>query len=121
MRLSIGFAALMMLAPASASANLWDGPGGSMPRASERGPVTFVPAVSETRRNVDSAVDALKARRDSGDLTRKEYRELRREARLIARLEERYSFDGLSRGEEAELQFRSRHLLEVARSRSVRR
>ena len=121
MRLSAVIAAAVLVAPASASASLWDGPGGNMPRAKEIGPITFHPVPSETSRNVDSALDALRARRESGEISRGEYRQLRREARLIARLEERYAFDGLSQGEQAELEFRSRHLREVATSRSVRR
>lgn len=92
-----------------------------MPRAKDHAPVTFHSVPSETRRNLDSAVDAMRARRDSGELSRREYRELRREARLIARMEERYALDGLSQGEHDELVFRSRHLREVAASRSVRR
>lgn len=121
MRLSVALAAAALLAPTATSANLWDGPGGNQPRAREIGPVTFQSVRSETSRNLDKAHDALKARRESGELSRKEYRQLRREARLIARLEERYAFDGLSDGERAELEFRSRHLFQVAASRSVRR
>ena len=122
MRLSVALVvAAALLAPASISANLWDGPGGNMPRARDAGPITFRPAVSETRRNLDKAHDALEARRDAGELSRREYRQLRREARLIGRLERRYASDGLTGGEQAELEFRSRHLLDVAASRSVRR
>lgn len=121
MRLSTVIAAAALVAPVSASASLWDGPGGNMPRAKEIGPITFHSVRSETRRNLDSAVDALRDRRKSGEISRKEYRQLKREARLISRLEERYTFDGLSLGERQELEFRSRHLLDVAASRTVRR
>ena len=113
------FAALITSVPASA--NFWDGPGGNIPRAKEYAPITFQSVPSETQRNLDRALDAADARRDSGEISRQEYRQLKREARLIARMEERYASDGLSQGEESELTFRSRHLVDVAASRSVRR
>ena len=116
-----GAALFTLLISGPASANFWDGPGGSMPRAKEFAPVTFQSLPSETQRNLDRALDAADARRDSGEISRQEYRQLKREARLIARMEERYASDGLSQGEESELAFRSRHLVDVAASRSVRR
>ena len=122
MRASVAFAALAaLLVSAPASANFWDGPGGNMPRARDHAPVTFHSVPSETARNLDRALDAAEARRDSGELSRREYRQLKREARLIARMEQRYAFDGLSQGEQSELDVRSRHLIDVAASRTVRR
>lgn len=57
----------------------------------------------DTRRNIER-------RRESGELSKREARALRREARLIASLEDRYSRDGLSAAELHELQLRADEL-----------
>ena len=59
--------------------------------------------VRDIRRRVDRA-------RDSGALSRGEARRLKREARRIDRLAERYGRDGLSPSERAELEARALYL-----------
>ncbi|MEP9357290.1 hypothetical protein [Sphingomonas sp. KR3-1] len=86
----------LLLAAAPASAQIWGGPtmhgpsGGTM--ASDRG-------TAETAKIRDD----IRAGRDSGQLSRREAKQLKREAWQIDTLEERYAAGGLSPAEEAEL------------------
>jgi hypothetical protein len=50
---------------------------------------------------------SIERRRDNGELSRREARQLRREARLITRLSYRYGHDGLSASERRELTLRA--------------
>jgi len=57
----------------------------------------------DTRRNIER-------RRQNGELSKREARALRREARLVAAIEDRYARDGLSDAELSELQLRADEL-----------
>ena len=65
------------------------------------------PSVGRELRDVRKDIERA---RENGDLTAREARQLRREARLIGRLAERYGRDGLSGSEQGELQNRARIL-----------
>ena len=77
-------------------------------------PQPVLPGVARDLKQVDRSIrDA----RDADRLSRKEARELRRESRRIAALEERYSRDGLSESERAGLQTRIEALRSIASAR----
>jgi len=88
--------ALLLLAAAPASAQIWGGPtmqgpsGGSM--AQDRG-----------HGETSKIRDDIRNGRSRGQLTRREAKRLKREAYQIDTLEERYAAGGLSPSEEAEL------------------
>ena len=65
------------------------------------------PAVGRELRDIRSRIEHA---RESGDLSAREARQLRREARLIGRLAGRYGRDGLSPSERSELQVRAQVL-----------
>lgn len=60
---------------------------------------------------------SIRDARDADKLSRKEARELRRESRRIAALEERHARDGLSETERAGLQTRIEALRSIASAR----
>jgi hypothetical protein len=62
------------------------------------------PGIGRELRDVRQRIERA---RDNGDLTRREARQLHRQARLIGRLAERYGAGGLSQSERAELQTRT--------------
>jgi hypothetical protein len=68
-----------------------------------------LPAPDIGRELADIRRDIARSR-DSGDLTRAEARQLRRQVRLIGSLAGRYGQDGLSRPERNELQSRALYL-----------
>ena len=97
-----------------------------MPGIVERGPPGSVrlPGMIEIRGGtVDRAVahdlrearETIARRRESGELSRREARRLRREVRLVARLTYNYGRDGTSEPERRELELRAQTL----RSRSA--
>ena len=65
------------------------------------------PAIGRELRDIRSRIDHA---RQSGDLSAREARQLRREARLIGRLANRYGRDSLSLSERSELQVRTQVL-----------
>lgn len=71
------------------------------------------PALPGVARDLDQAGRSIRAGRESGQLSRREARALRREKRQIAVLEERYARGGLSESERAELETRIRALRSV--------
>ncbi|APR51958.1 hypothetical protein CA223_07010 [Sphingomonas koreensis] len=71
------------------------------------------PALPGVARELGQADRNIREGRESGQLSRREARQLRRESRQIAVLEERYARGGLSESERAELESR------VAALRSV--
>lgn len=73
-------------------------------------PMEVDPTLVKVARDIDRVDDRIDAARDSGDLSRREARGLRREAGVIASLARRYSEDGLSVDEARELETRSRVL-----------
>lgn len=86
----------LLLVAAPASAQIWGGPVMQGPSGS---------AMSHDQSAAETAKirSDIRAGRDSGQLTRGEARQLKREAYQIDTLEERYSAGGLSPSEEAEL------------------
>ena len=77
-------------------------------------PRPVLPGVARDLHQVDGSIrDA----RDADKLSRKEARELRRETRRIAALEERYARDGLTETERAGLQARIEALRSIASAR----
>lgn len=86
----------LLLAAAPASAQIWGGPTMQGPSGS---------AMSRDRSAAETAKirSDIQAGRDSGQLTRREAKQLKREAWQIDNLEERYAAGGLSPAEEAEL------------------
>ena len=65
---------------------------------------------AQASRELDRARSDIKRRRDSGELTRGEARQLRREARRIEAMSQRYGRDGLSEFERRELEIRVNEL-----------
>ena len=65
------------------------------------------PGLGRDLRDIEGRIDRA---RDSGAITRREARQLRREARLIASLAGRYAQDGLSGSERSELTNRAVYL-----------
>ena len=86
------------------------------PRANPFGNDSRLPGPSVGRELRDVRNDIDRARKN-GDITGREARQLRREARLIGRLAERYGHDGLSGSEQGELQTRARILRDAIVSR----
>jgi hypothetical protein len=102
-------AATMLATPATAQIR---DPAGS--NAGWPAPRPALPGVARDLHQVDRSIrDA----RDADKLSRKEARELRREGRRIAALEERYARDGLSESERAGLQARIEALRSIASAR----
>lgn len=101
--------AILVAAPAAAQIR---DPSGS--NAGWPAPRPALPGVARDLHQVDRSIrDA----RDADKLSRKEARELRRESRRIAALEERYARDGLSETERAGLQARIEALRSIASAR----
>ena len=65
------------------------------------------PSAGREVRNIRKHVDRAK---ESGRISKREARQLNREARLIRRLERRYASDGLSESERRELEARALYL-----------
>ena len=100
---------LVITAPAAAQIR---DPAGS--NAGWPAPRPALPGVARELHQVDRSIrDA----RDADKLSRKEARELRRESRRIAALEERYARDGLSESERAGLLARIEALRSIASAR----
>ena len=75
------------------------------------------PAIGRELRDVRRGIERA---RETGELTRREAREFRREARLIDRFAERFRRGGLSASERRELEIRARVLREnLARARQT--
>jgi hypothetical protein len=106
----------LLLIATPASAQFWGGPSGisgGTPRGMQ--PLTWTPRNGETDRIRDDVRDG----RRSGQLSRREARQLRRESFRIDRLQSRFGRDGISDAEAAELATRRQLLLEdVLRKRS---
>ena len=68
----------------------------------------------EVEHDLGDALRSIEARRENGELSRREARALRREARAIATVGRRYARDGLTDGERGELRTRARVLRERA-------
>ncbi len=75
------------------------------------------PALPGISRELSQADRMIRAGRDSGQLSRREARALRRESRQIAALEARYANGGLSDSERTELQNRVAALRSVTGAR----
>lgn len=102
-------AAILVAAPAAAQIRDPSGSNTGWPA-----PRPALPGVARELHQVDRSIrDA----RDADKLSRKEARELRRESRRIAALEERYARDGLSETERAGLQARIEALRSIASAR----
>ena len=99
MRITLFVAAIAVLA-APAVAQIRD-PAGS--NAGWPAPRPVLPGVA---RELGQADRGIRDGRESGQLSRREARALRRESRQISVLEERYQRDGLSQAERAELESR---------------
>ena len=115
------FLAPLLLIATPASAQFWGGPSGSasisggMPARMQ--PSTWTPPNRET----DRIRDDVRNGRQSGQLTRREARQLRRESFQIDGLQARFRRDGISDSEAAELATRRQLLREdVLRKRSGR-
>lgn len=92
--------------PATAHAQFIAGPapgGVPMPGISDRGTMTTAPSVD---RDIDTLRDRIRAGRNSGELSKREARGLKREAGMIGTLADRYAADGLSDSERRELDTR---------------
>ena len=72
--------------------------------------VRFVPGDRAVQRDLREARETIDRRYENGELTRREARRLRREVRLIGRLQYRYGHDGLRPDERAELALRAQEL-----------
>ena len=72
--------------------------------------VRFVPGDRAVQHDLREARETIERRYENGELTRREARRLRREIRLIGRLQYRYGHDGLRPDERAELALRAQEL-----------
>ncbi|KTE41448.1 MULTISPECIES: hypothetical protein [unclassified Sphingopyxis] len=114
--------ALLCLAPlAAASAQF-------MPRSIPRDPVLpgivdrgTQPAGPTPSRDLSDLRDRIGDARDRGDITRAEARSLRREARQIDRLADRYAEGGLTASESRELDMRVQALRSLAGAAQTRK
>ena len=87
---------------------------GPRPPSDYRPPNPFIgdsrllgPSAGREARNIRKHVDRAK---ESGRISKREARQLNREARLIRQLERRYASDGLSESERRELEARALYL-----------
>jgi len=101
----LALVAIVAAAMQGASPSVY-GPPAPIPRMPGYGPSASsnVPPVAGV---VQQVLSDIQQGRDSGQLSRKEARELRKEAGLIGQMEERFARDGLSDDERAELQNRA--------------
>jgi len=102
-----------------------------MPGIVEKPGSTRTPGFLEVRGNTGGARDStyqrdlrkvhrdIDRRRDNGELTKREARQLRREAAMIARLADRYGRDGLSASESRELDMHAQTLRSQAAIRGT--
>ena len=72
--------------------------------------VRIVPGDRTVQRDLREARETIDRRYENGELTRREARRLRREVRLVDRLQYRYGADGLRADERAELALRAQEL-----------
>lgn len=87
-------------------------PGDRMPGISDTGTMSSEPSMG---RDLRRARDFIDQGREDGGLSKKEARALRREARQIDTLAERYGRDGLSGSEQRELDMR----VQVLRAQTI--
>jgi hypothetical protein len=84
------------------------------PPGSHRAPgfmeVRIVPGDRTVQHDLREARETIDRRYENGELTRREARRLRREVRLVDRLQYRYGHDGLRSDERAELALRAQEL-----------
>jgi hypothetical protein len=99
-------AMLALLVAAPADARISGGTAGGWPAPPGRPLLAREPAGPGVRGEVRELHDRVERARDGGQIARGEARQLKREARLIGRLGERYGRDGLSPSEQAELRNR---------------
>lgn len=118
MRLSIVLA--ILLGPAAAQAQFvprTPPPGERMPgivdRGASTGTSTMAHDLRETRKRISNG-------RDTGQLSKREARALRREAGQISALAERYARDGLSDSERRELDMRAQVLRDLTAAKRLR-
>jgi hypothetical protein len=87
---------------------------GPRPPSDYRAPNPFIGDSSlpgpGTGRDVGDIRNRIDRARESGSISKREARQLDREARLIRRLERRYASDGLSASEKRELETRALYL-----------
>ena len=114
------FLAPLLLIATPASAQFWGGPSGGGSISGGR-PVTMQPSIwTPPNRETDRIRGDIRNGRESGQLNRREARQLRRESFQIDQLQTRYGRDGLSDAEAAELTVRRQLLRDnvlVKRSR----
>ena len=72
--------------------------------------VRFIPGDRAVQRDLREARETIDRRYENGELSRREARRLRREVRLVDRLQYRYGADGLRADERAELTLRAQEL-----------
>jgi hypothetical protein len=125
---------LLLLALPSAAQAIHEQPGPEfrrMPGIVERNPgTTRLPGAIEIRtipgdpfvaHDLRETRETIDRRYENGELTRREARRLRREVRLVDRLQYRYGYDGLRADERAELAMRAQELRSRAAAPVVRR
>jgi hypothetical protein len=106
---------LLLLLPVAAQAQFMPRtppPGDRMPGISDMGTLSAEPSIG---RDLRRARDLISQGREDGDLSKREARALRREARQIDTLAERYGRDGLSESEQRELDMR----VQVLRAQTI--
>jgi hypothetical protein len=101
-----------------------------LPGIVERNPgTTRVPGRIEIRaapgdpyvaHDLREARETIERRRESGELTRRQARQLRREVRIVSRLQYRYGHDGMRPDERAELALRAQELRSRAAAPTAR-
>jgi hypothetical protein len=82
--------------------------------------VRIVPGDRTVQHDLREARETIDRRYESGELTRREARQLRREVRLVDRLQYRYGADGLRPDERTELALRAQELRSRAAAPTAR-
>lgn len=114
MRVALLPIAAAMLWTTPVAAQIWGGPGasGMSERIAERPPITSYrePHVPGVGRDLNQIDRMIRDGRENGQLSRREARDLRRQAAYIDGLETRYRNGGLTSSEQAELRSRTEGL-----------
>ena len=104
---SLAFAALLMAVPSAARAEVYGPPAPGEEKTPVAVEVSVIPGSRVLGQDLEEARDRIKQQRESGAISKREAKALRRQAGLIDALAERYGADGLSDPERRELELRA--------------
>ncbi len=104
---SLTFAALLMAVPSVAQAEVYGPPAPGDEKPPIVIDVSVIPGSRVLGQDLEEARERIKQQRESGAISKREAKALRRQAGLIDALAERYGADGLSDPERRELELRA--------------